>query len=370
MKKIRVAHIETGLKLYGGAYQVMLLLQSLPEFEIENELICVEGSDIEKAALSLGIPTHTLKSAGDLDFSMISPIKKILRKSSIDVVHLHSRRGADVMGAIAAKWAGIPTVLSRRVDNPESRFAPFKYKLYDQVITISEAIKSVLIQAGVPEHNIQCVRSSLDAKRFDLPVNHARWEQLLGTKAKHRKIAMLAQLIPRKGHALLIDAAHEIRQKHPDTVFVLFGKGALLESLQQDINRQGLQESFFLPGFIQNIEELLPGCYVVAHPAYREGLGISLLQAQAAGVPVVTSATGGMLEVIAEPCTGFFIEPGNHQQLATQLIKLLDDTALRERMGQKAKDWVNATFSVKKMAQGNAEVYQKIINPDKPKTEK
>ena len=88
---------------------------------------------------------------GDLDLLLVSRLTKIIREEKPDLIHIHSRRGADVFGGIAASWAGVPCVLSRRVDNREPRWSvPLKYRLYDKVIVISEAIGHVLRSVAYP----------------------------------------------------------------------------------------------------------------------------------------------------------------------------------------------------------------------------
>ncbi len=167
---LRVLHLETGKHVYGGALQVLLLVEGLKRRGIENLLVVPEGSDIEAQARSRGLPVHPLPMAGEADLFFPPRFRRLIRSTAPDLVHLHSRRGADTLGGLGARWAGVPVVLTRRVDNPEPAWVlAAKYRLFDRVITISEAIRRVLMRQGVDPGRIRCVHSALDPSPFEGP---------------------------------------------------------------------------------------------------------------------------------------------------------------------------------------------------------
>ena len=105
--------------------------------------------------------------SGDLDLVLVRRLMRILRTEKPDLIHIHSRRGADIYGGLAARIMGIPAILSRRVDNKESRLlSPFKYALYSRVVVISKAIGSVLVSCGVDASKIETVRSAVNADAY------------------------------------------------------------------------------------------------------------------------------------------------------------------------------------------------------------
>ncbi len=158
---MRILHVETGMNLYGGARQVQWLLDGLSARGVAGRLVCPEGSAIAAEDFAPGLELAPLPMSGDLDFGFIGRLRREISDWRPDLVHLHSRRGADVLGAIAARGR-VPVVLSRRVTNPEPPLlAPFKYRLYDRVITISQAIADGLVAAGVPPDKIRVVHSTV-----------------------------------------------------------------------------------------------------------------------------------------------------------------------------------------------------------------
>ena len=120
---MRLLHLEAGKHLYGGALQVLLLVEGLERRGIQNLLVVPKGSEVAEEAARRGLPVQTVPMAGEAD--LLFPVRffRLIRSAAPDLVHLHSRRGADTLGALGARWAGVPVVLTRRVDNPEPSWA-------------------------------------------------------------------------------------------------------------------------------------------------------------------------------------------------------------------------------------------------------
>lgn len=359
---MKVAHLETGTHLYGGALQVLLLVEGLMTRGLENILVVPRGSHVEEEALRRGIPVRTLPMAGEADLAFPFRFRKLLGEETPDLVHLHSRRGADTLGALTTSVAGIPSVLSRRVDNPEPGWSlAAKYRLYHAVITISEAIRTVLVEQGVPAEKIHRVHSALDPAPFQAPCPEAPFRAEFGIGGGDPVVGMAAQFIHRKGHHVLLEAIPGVLEAHPRARFLLFGRGPLLEEVVDRVRKAGLTEHVFFPGFRDDLPGLLPCLDILAHPALREGLGIILLQAAASAVPVVASRAGGIPEAVVDGENGILVPPGDPAALAEALSSLLSDQGLAEAMGQAGRALVRERFSVDRMVEGNLAVYRKVL---------
>ena len=360
---MKILHIETGKHLYGGAKQVQYIIEGLEKLGIENILCCPESAAIGDACKKANIKTLHTKSAGDLDFSFLFQLTKILKAEKPDLVHLHSRRGADILGAIACHLAKTPCVLSRRVDNPEAPWlAKRKYKLYKHVITISEGIKNVLVSEGVSEKHITCVRSAVIASQYQNPRPKKEFLNEFNLEEKHITIGIIAQLIQRKGHRYLFESAKNLIQKHPHMRILVLGKGSQLDTLRALSAEQELADVISFEGFRSDLNDWLGNINIIAHPADMEGLGVSLIQASAAGIPIVGSNAGGIPEIVRDGENGFIIEPGNTQQLAEKLDILLSSKETRSLFGQTGKKIAEEEFSIETMVRGNLNVYKKILS--------
>jgi len=357
-----VIHVEAGMHLYGGALQVFYLLNGLARRPLRNVLVCPLGSDIAAKASGVVDKVYELPMSGDLDFRFISRLRAIIRAEQADLVHLHSRRGADVLGGIAARLEKISCVLSRRVDNPESKLVvALKYRLYDRVITISNGIRQVLLNEGVSGDKVVCVHSAVDADRFDKVAERDWFLREFDLPADAVVLGMIAQLILRKGHRYLLTALPEVLAQHPEVHVLLFGKGPLEYELRQQIEQAGLQAYVHLVGFRDDLSRILPCLYGVVHPADIEGLGVSLLQAAAAGVPLIGSDAGGIPEIVRQDVNGILVSPGDVKGLRAGILRLLKDNALAARWGAAGKTIVREEFSLAAMVEGNICVYRSVM---------
>lgn len=357
---MKILHVETGMSMYGGAQQVAYLLESMARHGIENILVCPPGAAIGQHFSNVsGVRVCEVPCSGDLDLMFISRLRKVLRQHQPDLVHLHSRRGADLLGGIAAKRERIACVLSRRVDNPENRWwAALKYRLFDRVICISQGIAAVLSDCGVARDKLRAVRSSVDP----VPWQHAESREAFcaefGVPTDAVLIGVVAQLIERKGHRVLFEALRMIPQRDALKV-ICFGKGPMRESLEQDA--ADLSDTVSFAGFRDDLPRWVGALDILVHPAMMEGLGVSLLQASAAGVPIIASRAGGMPEAVADGVSGMLVAPGDAAELAQALSKLCTDAALRKTLGAQGQKRIEEEFSVEKMVQGNIAVYRELL---------
>lgn len=361
---MKILHVEAGMHLYGGALQVVFLMKGLAQRGAQVALTCPTGSAIGAAVRELGLPVHEVPMGGDADIGLVGRLHRLLRDARPDLLHLHSRRGADVWGAIAGRLQGLPVVLSRRVDNPEPRlWAALKYRLPSHVVTISQGIRQVLLREGVPEQRITCVPSAVDTAQYRPGRAELLWfRQEFGLPDDTLAIGMAAQFIERKGHATLLDALPTVFAQHPEARVLLFGQGPLLDAMRARVAADPvLAERVQLPGFRRDMDRILPCLDLMAHPAFMEGLGVALLQAAACGVPIVGGRAGGIPEIVRPGLNGELVEPGDVPGLAAALNRLLDSADLRRRMGLAGRGWVERHFSIDAMVEGNLAVYRQLL---------
>ncbi|MCG7942577.1 MAG: glycosyltransferase [Candidatus Thiodiazotropha taylori] len=362
---MKVLHVETGQHLYGGAKQVSYLLAGLQQHGVESHLVCPIGSAIGRTVKESVAEVHEVPMRGDLDLGFIWRLRRIIRQVEPDLMHLHSRRGADLLGGITGRWSGIRTVLSRRVDNPESAaVVKWKYSLYDRVIAISQGIADVLLEEGVAQEKLACVRSAVDVEAYQKPCDKSWFRAEFNLPEDALVMATVAQLISRKGHRFLMQAMPRLMQRFPNLHWLIFGKGPLHEELQDEIERRGLKSHIQLAGFRQDLADIYPCLDLLVHPALMEGLGIALLQAASAGLPIVAVDAGGMPEVVEDGVNGRLVPGGSVEVLGDAVEQLLADESLRREMGESGREKMRRSFSVEQMVEGNLAVYQRLFNTD------
>jgi len=359
---MKVLHVEAGRHLYGGAQQVIELSEGLTRRGVENVLVCPTGSDIA-TALAETARVHAIKMSGDLDLVLVRRLMRILRTEKPDLIHIHSRRGADIYGGLAARMMGIPAILSRRVDNKESRLlSPFKYPLYSRVVVISKAIGSVLVSGGVDASKIVTVRDAVSADAYSTEVDKEWFEAEFSLPPNAKTLGVIAQLIPRKGHKYLLNILPQLLEAYPQLQVLIFGQGPLATELTGRVAQPEFEGRVKMAGFRNDLHRVFPNLYAVVHPAEREGLGVALLQASASGVPVVAARAGGIPEIIFDDVNGITFDIADEAGLLSALDALLSNQELRDRLGAGGSHLAHSEFSIDAMVEGNLKVYQSVLD--------
>lgn len=361
-QRLRIIHIEAGHHLYGGALQVLYLISGLQQLGHENLLVCPQNSVIARDEMVKNIETLAIPMHGDLDWRLMWRLARLIKSKRPDIVHVHSRRGAEIWGGLATKMLHIPRVLTRRVDNPETKLLlRVKCGLFHHIITISQAIKEILIRTGINPAKISCVPDAVDTTLYQ-PKGDIAWFQREFKLQKQAKIiGVIAQFIPRKGHRYLLAIAAQVFAENPDTKFMFFGQGPLEQELRQECHNRGLTSRIIFAGFRSDLARIVPCLYAVAHPADREGLGVALLQSAASGVPIIASAVGGIPEIVKHQYNGLLIAPGDNAALAQGLSFLLKNPEVAWEYGDNGRQLALQQFSLNPMIQGNLCVYQKLL---------
>ena len=361
-QNMKILHIESGRNLYGGALQVVFLLRGLAAAESGRQvLVCPRDSAIA-AVQDVLATVHAIRMGGDGDPSQTLRIRRIIRTEAPDLVHIHSRRGADLWGLMAARACRVPVVLTRRVDNPEPRWlVRMRYGHCDHVVTISRGIFQVLRSEGVPEAKLTCVHSAVDTECYRPRPDPAWFSSTFDLPAGAPAVGMIAQFIERKGHRTLLDAIPRILEAHAQTRFLLFGQGPLQTEIEHRLRQTGLDQHVLVAGFRDDLEQVIPNLDLVVHPAQMEGLGVSLLQASACAVPIVAARAGGIPEAVRDGENGILVPPADAAALAESVIALLNDHTRARAMGQRGREIVLRDFSIPTMVSGNLAVYRRVL---------
>jgi glycosyltransferase involved in cell wall biosynthesis len=359
---MKVLHVETGRHFYGGPQQVIYLLRGLHESGVRTVLACVAESDIDKAARGLDIKVYNLPSAGDLDVTLVWWLRQIVRWETPDIMHCHSRRGADLLGGIAARLGHTPAVVSRRVDHAEPGFlAGIRYHPFCKVIAISENVADSLRESGVDDDRVTVIRSAVEFERFQASPARDLLQQF-SLQEEDCAIASAGQLIARKGHRYLLEAMAGVVRSLPRVKLVVFGEGALEAELKEQAQQLGLAQNVRFAGFRNDLDDYLGAFDLVVHPALREGLGVSMLKAAAAGVPVVAFDVAGAREAVVNGRTGLLVTPKDSRALEQAMLQLLRDPALRRSLGEEARHRMRTEFSIDTMVDRHIQLYETILN--------
>ena len=357
-----VVHLETGRHLYGGALQVLYLAQGLEERGIKSVLMVPRASEIAAAARKRWLRVEEFPYRGEGDLVAATRMLWRFSRRDVEIIHLHSRRGADTLGGLAGTLVPAPVVLTRRVDNREADWlVGAKYALYRRVVAISGAIRDVLAEQGVPPGKISLVHSAVDASDWPHPEDAAARDAEFDLPAGVPAGAMVAQFVPRKGHWVLMHALGILKVRGHTPNVVLFGRGPTRERVAALAEAAGVHGQIRFAGFRDDLHRWLGSFDFCVHPALKEGLGVAALEAGAAGIPVVGARAGGIPEVVVDGETGLLCPAGDAGALAAAIERLLGDPEAAREMGKRARARVESRFSVDAMVEGNLKVYREVV---------
>ena len=357
---MKVLHLETGRHLYGGARQVGNLINGLAERGVENLLVCAEGH-----ALANRVPGEVAewKLGGDVDFSLSRRLARFAGQVKPDVIHVHSRRGADTFGGRAARAAGVPSILTRRVQSAEpGAWLRFKCRPYARMVAISSAVQAELERAGIDPARLRLIPSAVDSQRFRPdPAARIRVVDRYGLPDDALIAASAAQFIHRKGQDFLLPLVARLTAAWPGFRLLLFGQGPEQAKLELAVLRLGLEQHVVFCGFDPEWSELLPGFDLFLHPARREGLGAVVLEAMSAGLPVVASAVGGIVDVIEDGVDGCLVAADAGDDWYRVVHDLVESPERRARLGAEARRTVESRFTIERMTASYLELYREVI---------
>lgn len=268
-------------------------------------------------------------------------------------------------GLVAAILARTPAVVAMEhlfVDAAWRRPTVLEQRLIcqgvDRYVAVSYEVAERLHQTfHIPTRKLRVVHSSIAVDRFSRPPNVPLRIQLAQGSAR-RVVLTTARLHRQKGHCYLLQAAALL----PEAVFVLAGDGPERPRLEAQARELELAERVVFLGHRDDVPELLAACDLLVLPSLFEGLGLALLEAMAAGKPVVASAVGGIDEVVIDGETGLLVPPADPVALADAIRRILLDTALASSLAAAGKARVSQQFSAETMVERVTQIYGEILD--------
>ena len=358
---MRILHLDEQRGWRGGEQQASYLIRGSIERGHEVFIAGRAGSAFlsrdHGAVLSGSVACPFI---GEIDMYTAWRLAGLVRRERIDIIHAHTSH-AHTMACLARRLGGRGRVIvSRRVDFPPSTgvWSRAKYGWPDHFVAISNRIADVLRRASVPSARITVVHSAIDTTRFDVePLPRSA----LGLPEGALVLGNVAALVGHKDQATLLRAMAGIVQELPQTHLVIAGEGPLRAPLVALRNSLGLSEHVRFLGYRNDVPQLLRTLDLFVMSSKEEGLGTSVLDAMACGVPVVATSGGGIPEMVRHNATGWLVPVGDAEALAQGVIGAYRDRERTTRLAQAALAMVDREFRVDRMVKGNLEVYARVL---------
>lgn len=351
----------------GGAEMLLFtLIQRLHRRRIEPELGCMHQLGELGEQLTNEIPTHPHLLRHKYDFPVVWRLAKLLRRRRIDAVITVGAGDRMFWGRLAAWRARVPVVISAihstgwpdRVGRLNRLLTP----LTDAFVGVARPHAEHLIrEEGFPAERVHVIPNGVDTERFQAAVKDGTLRRMLGVPDQTPLVGIVAVLRPEKNHELFLEAAVRIGRQVAGTHFVIIGDGPRRTELEQRSKELGLVSVHFL-GARRDVPQLLPQLNTFVLTSKVEANPVSILEAQSCGVPVVATRVGSIAESVLDGQTGFVVEPGDADAVANAVVRILNDSRLRDDFGRAARENVVRNWSLDQMVQGYEDLTEGIYD--------
>jgi len=303
---------------------------------------------------------HWTRCVGELSIA--------LDRVKADILFCHGYK-ANILGRLAARARMIPVVgVSRGWTGENFRVSCYEWvdrfhlRLMDAIVAVSNAQADRILRYGVKPDRVHVIHNAVDPDRFvDLDPRYRReLYHYFGRPRPNHIIMAAGRLSPEKGFDVLISAASRVIDVNQDVGFIIFGDGLLKNSLRQQIVYLGLTGRVVLGGFRSDLDRFYSHLDLFVLPSYTEGLPNVVLEACAAGVPVVATSVGGTPEIIDSGINGFLVPPGDPIKLADCILNALECKDRLTDMGFMARQRVLEHFSFSAQAQSYRDLIAKL----------
>ena len=354
-----VLHVDTAATWRGGQNQALLTATGMAARGREVALACRAGGELASRAAAAGARVRPLPFRGDLWPPAILGLARLLRRERPAALLLHDPHAVSA-GLVASRLAGRAALVAvRRVDFAlRGSFSRAKYAACDRVIVVSRAIGAIVEAGGVRPDRLRLVYEGVPDRAAVAGGGEAL--HALGVPPGAPVVGNVAALTGHKDHATLVAAMALLRARVPEARLVIAGEGELRPALEARARELGLADRVVFAGFRHDLDRLLPAFSVFCLSSRLEGLGTSLLDAMAFGLPVVATAAGGIPEAVEDGVTGRLVPPRDPAALADALAEALGNEERRRAWGAAGRRRFCERFTVPHMVEETERVLSEV----------
>jgi glycosyltransferase involved in cell wall biosynthesis len=350
------------------------LVRGLSEKGYRLAVVSPPNDSLRSAMEALNIPFHQLPMRPGLsptDLAAIWRLAGLLRVLGPDLFHIHGNKSA-LLGRPAAFLARVPAMVLtvhnflvyQNARLPARTLAVLtQRRLFsgiDRIIAVSDSLKKNMVEnQGLAASKIEVIHNGVDYERWQEKPPSPRSQ--LGLSESDFVVVAVGRLVDWKGHDVLINAAAELRSSRPDIRIAIAGEGPMRPRLERLIRAGGLEQSVSLLGHVADVRALLAAADLFVLPSLNEPFGIVLLEAMAAGLPVIATNAGGVPEIITDDQNGVLLPPAEAAVLSREISALAADAPRRRRLGDCARITVKERFALEDIIERTEEVYKTCL---------
>ena len=369
---VKVLYVITLLDRLGGAEKNLTdIVLNINREEFYPSVLAFIGGELTDRLVKEGIMVEVngLRKLVSLDaIKKGRGLYQLLQKEKVDVMVTY-HHDADIFGGIIARLAGIPVISSRRdmgyqLEAKHIWFYRLFHRLFIRFITVSEAVKSEIVKREwINPARITTIHNGLRPELFNTVQVKKTLCDELGLKPGKITIGMVASFRPVKGQEYLVEAIGILVDKYSDIQVVVVGYNDTdyFQQVFARVNELNLQDFFVFTGSRNDVPDLLALFDIFVISSLHEGFSNAIIEAMAAGKPVIAPNSGGNAEAVEHGKTGLLFKPCNSSSLAESLRELLENPERRSAMGNKGRRVVEEKFLLEQMLAKNECLLKKVV---------
>jgi glycosyltransferase involved in cell wall biosynthesis len=393
-KPIRILFVSHDSGFYGAQLSLLGLIEKLDRNRFDPWVVTPSDGPLVAAIKNLNTPivispmVHWVASGDTFNKPWIYRAKHLikgLRSRAWPLAHLIERNEIDIVytntvtvieGALAAKMTNRPHIWHLREQvsgNTQVRsvipefLIPWIVNILSQKVLVNSYYLYRAYYSYPLKDKLKVVYNGVNPIKFDIERSKStdKLKSELHIPDNHSIVAIIGSLIPRKGQLLFAKAASIIVSSTPNVTFIVVGEGPseYVNLVQNFVKEQGLELNFRFTGWREDIPIILAAVNILVIAADEEPFGRTVIEAMAAGIPVVSTKCGGPEEIIIDGSTGFLVPKNNPHEMANAIERILKNSALSRQLIQAGKDRLNKEFTLQAYAENIQAQLDSVIQP-------
>lgn len=367
-RRVTVAHVVQNLQTGGLERVVINLMRGVNRLDYRSILFILgEGGKLVDELEQDGLEFVALNKKPGMDYRLFGRMARHFKREVVDVVHAHNFSPL-VYGAVAGRLSGasgvVYTAHGVKTSGRRKQSLFQRFRLVDKMVFVSDDARSVAVErGGVAVRNILTIVNGVDLDRYSVsPAGDRETKRReVGISPGAEVVGIVARLTPAKDHSNLFRAFKRVLSVTPGARLLVVGDGELRGELEAEVIELGVQGEVIFLGDRSDVPDLLGIMDVFVLSSYTEGLAMTLLEAMAAGLPIVATRVGGNTEAVVDGQTGFIVPPRDERALAGAVLELLEDKERAREMGRMGRARAVEKFGTDTMVREYEKLYRSVL---------
>ena len=356
---MKILFVDLEREWRGGQSQAFLTICGLREEGHDVTLVAPKGAPLTERVLSVGIPVRAMPQVGMRLWAAFAT-RGLIRREKFDLVHVNEPH-ALTAAWLAGAYRALPMVLSRRIGFPLKKtwIARARYGSLARFLANCADVKESLVRSGVATERIAIVNEGVEVPALTSQEERLAARKIWQVREEGFLFGCVGVFVPEKGQRHTIGALAILRKQFPQARLLLAGDGACRGQLEELARELGQTEAVIFAGFLKDVKPVYAALDAFVFPSEFEGLGTALQSAMALGLPCVSTARGGLEEVVDNERTVLVAEP-DAKEFAAAMMRVIADEQLRKKLGEAGRKEIQERFSDVRMVRRTIEVYREV----------